>query len=400
VSELLHSAFSVRVFRTVADLEQIRQQWDFWSGYRDSDLDFFNTVLSSSPEAVRPHVIAIYRGEALEAILVGRLDRRRMDCGVGYLRIRPRADILYFVYGGLRGNASPEVCEALVAEVQASLKRGEADVAYLNFLPEDSPLGRLARTAPNFVSRDHLRVSQPHFTALLPDSWSAFLAALSSNTRQQTKSKQKKFERAFPGTTSIRCFRSADEIARLVADVEKVAKASYQRGLAVGFADTVEIRERLQLMAAKDWLRGYVLYVADQPCAFWVGALHQATFSSDYLGYDSEYSKYSAGTYLVTKVIERFCGASDGQVKCVDFEPGYAQYKEGLSNQNWQELSTYIFAPSLKGIGLNLVRTMTVGMDQWLKNLLRRTSLLQKIKKQWRTYVADRSAKQRVAVAQ
>ena len=168
----------------------------------------------------------------------------------------------------------------------------------------------------------------------------------------------------------------------------------------MGFVDSPETRERLQLMAEKDWLRGYVLYVSDRPCAFWVGALHQGTFSSDYLGFDSEFAKHSVGTYLVTKVIERFCNGSEGQVACVDFEPGYSQYKEGLANQKWQEVSTYIFAPSLRGISLNLVRTLTVGTDHWLKNILRRTSLLQKIKKQWRTYAAEKSAKPRVAAVQ
>ena len=171
----------------------------------------------------------------------------------------------------------------------------------------------------------------------------------------------------------------------MIQDVEQIAEV-YQRGLGVGFMDGPEKREGLRLMAEKGWLRAYVFYLAERPCAFWIGDINGGTFGSDYVGHDAEFGKYSPGMFLINKVIEGFCDGNHEGVTGVDFSPGNAQYKEVLSNHRWRETSVYIFAPSLKGIGLNLVRSLTVGMDQTIKKALLRTNLLQKPKKGWREH--------------
>jgi len=74
-------------------------------------------------------------------------------------------------------------------------------------------------------------------------------------------------------------------------------------------------------------------------------------------------------------------------VSAVDYGPGNAQYKELLSNQRWQDTSVYIFAPSIKGISLNLVRSFLAGIDQYAKKVLNSTRLLQRVKKRWRAHV-------------
>jgi hypothetical protein len=41
---------------------------------------------------------------------------------------------------------------------------------------------------------------------------------------------------------------------------ESIAEKSYQRGLGVGFANTPEVRKRLELESQKKWLRASILY--------------------------------------------------------------------------------------------------------------------------------------------
>ncbi len=154
----------------------------------------------------------------------------------------------------------------------------------------------------------------------------------------------------------------------------------------MGFFDCPHTREQLRLKAEKGWLRGYVLYLAERPCAFWIGDINGSTFGSDYIGYDAEFASESPGMYLVMRVIEGFCDGHREGVTEVDFGTGHAQYKQVLSNQQWCETSVYIFAPTLKGISLNLVRSVVGGMDQAIKNVLARTNLLQKVKKAWRDH--------------
>jgi CelD/BcsL family acetyltransferase involved in cellulose biosynthesis len=138
------------------------------------------------------------------------------------------------------------------------------------------------------------------------------------------------------------------------------------------------------LKAEKGWLQGYVLYLAERPCAFWLGDINGNRFGSDYVGYDAEFASHSPGMYLVMKVIEGFCDGHHEGVTEVDFGTGHAQYKQVLSNQEWCETSVYIFAPTFKGMSINLVRSVIVGTDQLIKKTLARTNLLQKVKKAWR----------------
>jgi CelD/BcsL family acetyltransferase involved in cellulose biosynthesis len=197
--------------------------------------------------------------------------------------------------------------------------------------------------------------------------------------------------RDFSGAVKIASFRKVTEVDNLVKDAEQVAQKSYQRGLGVGFVNSPEVRERLRLKAQKGWLRAYVLYVADRPCAYWICDLNQGILGGNHVGFDPGLAKYSPGMYLMMKVIEGFCDARDNEVVEVDFALGDAEYKQELGNREWQEAPVYIFAPSLKGVELSLIRYLTAGIDQSLKKLLGRTTLLRRIKKNWRTHVTRKS---------
>ena len=198
----------------------------------------------------------------------------------------------------------------------------------------------------------------------------------------------KKLIKDFAGDVKIRCFRDVEEVDTMIDDLEHIARKSYQRGLGVGFHDTPAVRSQLQLKAKRGWLRGYILYVAGKPSAFWVGDINDGTFGSDYLAYDAELGRYSPGMFLMYKVIEEFCagnGDADG-ITALDFSTGHAQYKQLLSNQGWSESSAYIFGPSLKGIGINVVRSLVEGTGRVIQAILRRTNLLSKVKKAWRDH--------------
>lgn len=389
---MVASALNVRVLKTLPELEEVRAQWESWPGNRDSEINSYLTFLRSNPATVRPHVVVVYRNGRPDAILVGRVDLGHIACRLGYLRLNLPATVMCFVYGALRGNTSNENCSLIVSSILSCLKEREADVAYMNFLNEDSDLCTLAKKEPGVLSRDYVHVTQQHFTATLPASVEEFYAGLSSKVRKNQKWQAKKLVNHFGGNVTIRCFREAAEIDDLVLDVERVASRSYQRGLGVGFVDGPEVRERLRFKADRGWLRGYVLYLAGRPAAFWLGDINGSTFGSDYIGYDAEFASHSPGMYLVMKVIEGFCEAQSEGVNGIDFGTGYAQYKHVLANRESREVSVYIFAPTLKGVSYNLTRTIIGRTDQAIKKVLKRTDLLQKVKKAWRNRVQVKEA--------
>jgi hypothetical protein len=388
----LTSEAHVEVLRTPHALEQVRSVWESWPGHCDSDLDFFLTVIQSSGETVRPHVMVLYREGRADAILAGRLDRGAIDSRVGYLHFRTRADILYFVYGALRGNQSAGNCELLVKEICASLSRGEADVAYLNFVRTDSQFHASAISVPGLLCRDHIRNTQPHFSLTLPRSAGDFYRGLSPKTRENIKYKARKLRNDFSGPVWIRSFREVSDIDALAQDAEQVASKSYQRGLGVGFGDSPAMRDRLRLKAQKGWLRAYILYIANRPIAYWIADLNLRTLGGEFVGYDPDLAQYSPGMCLMTKVIEDMCNDPNHPIEEVDFAQGHAHYKEALSNREWQEAAIYIFARSLKGLRLGFDRLVFGGTDMLAKRLIGHTKLVRRIKKAWRGRITPRKS--------
>ncbi|HEU0048366.1 MAG TPA: GNAT family N-acetyltransferase, partial [Nitrososphaera sp.] len=210
-------------------------------------------------------------------------------------------------------------------------------------------------------------------------------------TRQELRRKQQKLEKEISGPIRIRCFRETVEFDEAMEHAEQVAKKSYLRGLGVGFDVGPQTREILRVKAQKGWLRTYILYAGDQPLAFWMGDLIQGTFGGNFTGYDPDIAKYSPGMYIMTKVIEEFCNAKDGAVTKIDFGPGGAPYKASLGKSEADEAAVHIFSRSLKGVGLNLLRSLTTGIHEPLKKALEKTNLLAKIKKAWRTRAGQKA---------
>ena len=386
------SETTVRVLRTLSEVEEIRPWWGSWQGNPDADIDLYLSFFrAGTTEIVRPHVIVVYRGGIPDAILVGRIDHRPIHFRIGYLPFRPKANILFFVAGALRGNPSFENSELFVQEICNSLSRREADVAYLNLLRTDSDLFQLAKKLPGFARRDHFCAIQPHFTTTIPKSSDEFYRSLGPKTRQELRRKQQKLEKEISGPIRIRCFRETVEFDEAMEHAEQVAKKSYLRGLGVGFDVGSQTREILRVKAQKGWLRTYILYAGDQPLAFWMGDLIQGTFGGNFTGYDPDIAKYSPGMYIMTKVIEEFCNAKDGAVTKIDFGPGGAPYKASLGKSEADEAAVHIFSRSLKGVGLNLLRSLTTGIHEPLKKALEKTNLLAKIKKAWRTQAGQKA---------
>lgn len=395
VVKKVEEKIEIRIARSLPEVEALRDSWSSWGGHRDSDIDFYLMIVKSYSEVIRPHVITLYKEGKPVAVLVGRLERKRLAFNIGYLRaFRPRVRCLTFVYGAMHGDGSPENIQILVGEVRNSLKRNEADVALLEFVPVDSPLYHSIVRPSHFRSRHSVQAAQGHYMMKLPDSVEQIYGRMSAKHR---KNLRREIRQLFSQReTRIRCYESMDELDEMFQNVEEIAKKTYQRGLGAGFIDNLEVRERLGLAAQKGWLRANVLYIGDRPIAFWIGMLYNGSFVSEYLGYDPEFRRLSPGMVLIMKVIEGFCGRVTGNiVNELDFGLGHAEYKLALSDKNWLEAPLYIFSPTLRGLSLNTIRTITSVIDRCARKVLISTNLLPQLKKAWRDRLARKAKLQR-----
>lgn len=381
--------YTVTVLRNAEEVQQVRRIWEQMQRHPNCDIDFYLLLLRCRPEMLRPHVMALYRDERPEAMLIGRILHQRVEFKVGYKTIfKLKVRLLNFVWGGTLGNFSSENSEALLGEIINCLSQGEADMAVFNSIPTDAPIYHAATRVPGFLSRDHFPALQNHRAMVLPGSVEELHSALSRKVWKNQR--WKKLLRDFSGRVTICCLRETAELGRMIRDVEEIAKKTYQRGLGVGFIDNTEMHRCLHLDAQNGRLRTFLLYLADKPCAFWLGTVYQKTFYSGYMGYDPSYGHYSPGMFLVMRTIEYLCSRKHTDVDVIediDFGLGDAQYKEILGNRNWQDATVYIFGPTLRGFGVNVLRTPTVVIDRLAKKALERTELLPRIKRFWRDHL-------------
>ena len=374
---------SVRVIRSIPELEALRSRWTSWQYHPNCDIDRYLAVLRSRPEIVRPHVIVISRDGAPNLILVGRLERVPLQARIGYKDVyRPSVRSLSVCYGGILGELTNSNLALLVQTLRQSLASGEADVAWFNSLRLDSPLYPLVAEGSSFMCRDHLPEVNLHWLARLPDSYEEFVRRLSSNTRHNLRRYCGRLQKVFGTQLAVRCFHEKKDLDKVLSDTEIIAAKTYQRGLAVGFVNNAEERRLMSLALDHQQLRAYILYIRDTPCAFWNGLVYGKTFFTGTTGSDPSYREYRPGTFLLTKVLEDMC--QNGAAENVDFGFGDAQYKRDFCDNHWHEASLYMFSPTLKGLALNIVRTSTTAIDKAGRSVLDRTKLLTGIKRSWR----------------
>ena len=379
---------TTRVIRTLPEIEEIRPLWENWSNHPNSDIDFFLMNLRNEPGNPQPHIIVAYRGGQPECMLVGRIARRPIEFKIGYKTLfKPEARVMGFVYAGLLGSVDPETSGCLVDEVSACLKKGEAEAAFFMLLRRDRSLFESLACRPTWSSRDHFISFQAHRSMTVPAGAEKFHQGLSAKVRKNQKWQAKKFLSEYAGNVAIKRVQSVADLPSAIQEIEGIAAKTYQRGLDVGFADSLAMRERLRFEAGQGWLRIYLLYAAGKPCAFWIGTVYKETFHSGFMGFDPQYGRHSPGMFLIMHVLENFCDSTCKEVREIDFGHGDAQYKAVLANNEWEEAPVYLFAPNISGLRLALLRASAALIDVSARSLLVETGLLAKVRKAWRQRV-------------
>lgn len=375
---------TVKVLRTIPEIESVREFWSSTPGTRDSDIDiFFPEGVRDKSDAPQPRVFVLYRGGKPAVLMIGKIVRREFVFRIGYFRLfKTMANILTIPYGGMRGDASPEECRTLVRAIIQCLSSGEADTALLQYVGAGSALFGCAKNEPNFLLRDHFTPLRPHRKRKLPARIQD-LYAESSQGGKQFRRVAKKLSNEFPGQIRVDRFKVLADLDRTLAVVEEIATKTWQREASrIGFSiKDAALLDVLKTEAAGSHLRVYTLYLGSKPCAFWIGAVYQRTFFSDFLGYDPGYSHYSPGTYLLSQIMEELC--SEG-VDEIDFGFSDEEYKKRFGNITWEDASVHLFAPSPKGLTLSVMKLIAVLPHETARAFLKRTNLYQRTKMVWR----------------
>jgi hypothetical protein len=372
----------VEVIRDVADMERLRGFWLACNPSRDADPDFFRFLIDTRRQEDTPHILILRAGSEPKALLIGRLIRARLPIKIGYFRI-PSPELRMLNISGWLGEIDEPRAALLVDSLRHLLANGEADAALLHYPELTSPLARLALAQPAFACRDHLIIREQHRVLDLPIGDKSFLASLSKKKRYSQRERDRKLAKNFT-EVRIDAFSSPEDVSILMRIAETITQKSYLRITGGAFAASDDTRARYEFLAGMGWLRSFVLCLDDRPIAYWIGTLRNGVFASDYMAFDPAFGEYWPGMYLILRVIEILAKDGTDPARQIDFGLGDHAYKQLLTKQAVEVALVYIFAPNLRGLTANLLRSSLGRVNYTVKTLLRETKWLAIAKRKWR----------------
>jgi len=391
-------SLQVKVLTTLEEIQAMRNVWTAMQWHPNADLDFYTLIVSVRSEVLKPYVLVVSRGDEPVAVLAGRVEEGRLEIKMGYKVLwQPRVRRITLLYGGCMGQTGEDVNRAVVKRLLQSLREQKADLLSWGGIRWKSPLQQMLSRAPAFLCRDYLARPSEHWTMDLPTSLDEFLERkMNKKHRYWAKRAMRVLEKDFPGAVRYRCVTTPEDVETLFSHTVQVARKTYQWGLGVGFQDNEENRKRLRLAAQKGWLRGYLLYLKEEPVAFWICTVYGDTVHLDFTGFDPELRKYEIGTALFLRMLGEL-GAQN--VRHLDFGLGTAFYKERFGDGKFEETTMCVFGSSARALGLSVLRLLTGGPSELARALLLRFRLEQKVKRIWRGLVTPAQEKKEPSAA-
>jgi hypothetical protein len=372
----------IRVLRSAEEVDALAAE--IAGGQRSSaNIDLFRTVIRSLPTVIRPHVLVLDGEDAIEGLLLARLERTALPATFGYATLyRPSRHCLVVATECIDG--TPPVQDALTRALLESLG-DEADAVLLQHVPVDSALHAAAmRHAPR-LARQPFLAREPHWVLDLPDSAEELHRGLPKSVRDNLRRYSRKLAREYGDRLEVRCYDAPEHYEAIMRDVEAVAATTYQRGLNAGFhaeADAPFVRDGLD----EGFFRAWVLYLDGKPCAFETGYAHNGSVVIAAKGFDPGYGRSHPGKVLQLRILELL--SDDPAIRTLDFGFGDAEYKERLSNRGWTDTDVAIYARTRRGLTVNAGRTAVLGADRLARRVAARVAGkdgLAQLKRRWRS---------------
>jgi hypothetical protein len=374
----------VAVARTLEELEHLRSTWRKLPWEREeAAYEYFTTRLETRPDVIGPLAAVCLVDGRPAGGLAGRLELRRLSTSVGYKVVyAPQVRLLRVVDGGIAGADDPEVLDALLEPVRTALRDGTADAVELPPAELGSALLEAFLSLGGTFERQPFVTPWTRRTLELPATFEEFVASRSSNTRWRIRRDARRLAETFGDELRVEIVRDPAGLDRLVADADRVAGSTYQRALGAGFSDTPEQRALAAVGLENGWVRGYLLYLRDEPIAYWLCSTYGGTILIRTAGFDTQYAELRVGLHLLMRVIDD--AIADPDLHVLDFGPGDAAYKQQFSSESRQERNVVVFAPTLRGRRLNATRTLVLAPARGARRLLDETGLTDKVKTRWR----------------
>ena len=380
----LPAGYTIQILRSIKEIEKIRPFWEEKQAHPDGDLDLFINIINSKKEIVGPYVILLRFHDNPHAMMVGIIEKKRINVYISYKKLSgPKLRILTIYPERIFGNPNFIYSHFFVLELIESLKRKETDLVQLENFKIDSHLFKIAKTKPGFLFHDYKPDITLYWNIILPGSIDELFTNMGSKQRHEIFRKERRIQKEFNGKITFCCYKNEDEITGLCEDIEKVARNSFLRILGYGFINNTENKYFLSISAKRGRLRGYLLYIEEVPCAFYICQIYKEIVYFRSSGFDFRYKNCSPGVVLLKHVLEDIY-KHEKNIKEIDWGKGDQIFMKHLGNYSFKVGSIYIFPPSIYGLWLNFIKVFLFFIKTFVKAILIKFGLRDKISSYWR----------------
>ncbi|MFH1717484.1 MAG: GNAT family N-acetyltransferase, partial [Planctomycetota bacterium] len=274
-----------------------------------ADISRYVALVKAIGDSTKPYVMLVKSHGHPVAMTICRIEQRRLKLRLGYKTLfSPTLRCLSVSYGGILGQPSDESCKMIIGELMNALRRREADLVFLDHLRTDSPMYKVCKKASGFWSRGCSTLSELHWQTEIPHTPEELYSSVPNSRKRRWRRDVRQMEKIAPSEVKVICYRNLQDVGHLVDVACQIEKKTYKNGLEVGFASSSVLNRALLEQASEDgWMRAYVLYAGDEPCAFQFDLKYKGTQFTEHGSFDPRWSQGSPGIVLLIKVLEQLC---------------------------------------------------------------------------------------------
>ncbi|MCC6360770.1 MAG: GNAT family N-acetyltransferase [Phycisphaerales bacterium] len=335
----------------------------------------------------QPYVGKVHRNDQIVGGILARRTERRIAVQCGYWTVRsPKLRCLDVVYGGL---VAEEQSDVAISMIRAELDSGRIECVTISNLAVDHQLFSRLASISAFRSP-----ANPHWRYRLeyrPDT--GVLGSFSKKHRYNVRRLDRILKERCRGAVELSEFRSPGDVAAFCEAAARITGRTYQAGLGVGFKNDALTRELLDLEAARERFRGYLLMCDGTPIAHQVGVVYGDTFFLEATSFDPAWREFSPGQVLLVRVLEDLCAQG---VKWVDYGFGDAEYKRTYGSECWNEVSLRLYGRTTRARAAAAMERV-VAVPALVGRSVLSSAMLGRMKRFWRRrFERDGAASERV----
>ncbi len=251
----------------------------------------------------------------------------------------------------------PAACLRYLIDILRQHKR-RFDLLIVDELPRDSLLLQHLQSLTPYVIKpvdDHPEiVLQLH----LPDSHDLWLASYRKKKRYGLRRDARLLDQYFDGDTELRRITRPEQVNGFIDACHHIFDRSWKKGV-LGNTPSYSWSDipYLEQLAAKGWLRAYLLIAGGEPIAYFTSFTYRGTCYLEDLAYDKRYKKLGPGSVMIFRIIQDFYAHEPPEV--LDFGYGDNTYKRVYSNHEFHAHESYIVKrPGAVWILVGLQRTL------------------------------------------